>query len=189
MLARGGSAAAWPRLKRAGLTRSDRSRPVIFILYTAVLTKQRDVDSTIWPAESNIAFLEYPYMLSHTPTPKRIRKLTARQRKKHHVGEFRELCFEVKIVFKQPLAEPDYDAWWSAVIDLIESRGLFIGGLGGRLPLLEADGIVVAAGRGSPSEEDRQAVLAGLQAIPGVARAEAGDLVDAWYGPFDFAGN
>lgn len=120
-------------------------------------------------------------MLTHTPTPKRISKLTARQRKKHHVGEFQEFCFEIKIAFEQPLTEQTYDAWWDTFLNLIEARQLFVAGIGGRLPLSETSGTVVAAGQSSPSEEDRQAVLAGLKALPNVARAEAGELTDAWY--------
>ncbi|HEY9273421.1 50S ribosome-binding protein YggL [Achromobacter sp.] len=120
-------------------------------------------------------------MLTRIPTKNRICRLNARQRKKRRLGEFRELCFDVKITFKEPLAAPSYDAWWEAVIDLVESRQLLICGLGGRLPLRETDGIVVAAGRGSPSEEDRKALLVGLQALPEVAGIELGDFYDAWY--------
>lgn len=65
-------------------------------------------------------------------------------------------------------------------IALIESRRLIVGGFGGQLPLHEMNGVVSAV-RGSPTEEDRQAVLAWLQRQPDVATAEIGVFVDGWY--------
>ncbi|CAB3643123.1 hypothetical protein LMG3431_02294 [Achromobacter pestifer] len=124
-------------------------------------------------------------MLIHTPSRKRIRRLNVRQRKKLRVGEFRESCFEVKIRFKQPLTELNYGTWWGAVVDLIEANHLLICGIGGQLPLIETNGIVSAADRKSPTEEDRLAVLAGLQGLTEVASVQVGDFVCAWYGPFD----
>lgn len=86
------------------------------------------------------------------------------------------------MTFRQPLAEPAYDVLLDAFIELIESRRLIVGGLGGQPPLVEADGIVSAWGRGSPAEEDRQAVLDWLRHRPEVASAEVGEFVDGWYG-------
>ena len=54
--------------------------------------------------------------------------------------------------------------------------------MGGGLPLSATDGTVSAAQRGSPTEADRQAVLAWLRNRPEGACAEAGDFVDGWYG-------
>lgn len=98
------------------------------------------------------------------------------------MGEFQELVFEVRIQFCQPMDDASLDAFLDRFIELIESRHLAVGGLGGLLPLLETDGIVSAWGRGSPTEADRQAVLDWLRQRSEVASAEAGDLVDGWYG-------
>ena len=112
----------------------------------------------------------------------RLRRLNRRQRKKLRLGEFQELVFEIRVHFHQPLDDAAYDSFLDAFIDFIESRKLAVGGLGGRLPLAETDGIISAWGRGSPAEEDRQAVLAWLHERPEAALAEVGEFVDGWYG-------
>lgn len=120
--------------------------------------------------------------MNSLPSARKLQRLNRRQRKKLRVGEFQELVFKVRMTFRQPLAEPAYDVLLDAFIELIESRRLIVGGLGGQLPLVEADGIVSAWGRGSPAEEDRQAVLDWLRHRPEVASAEVGEFVDGWYG-------
>ena len=112
----------------------------------------------------------------------RLHRLNRRQRKKLRLGEFQELIFEVRIVFREPLGGVVYDPFLDAFIDLIEARHLIVGGMGGRLPLTETDGMVSARRRGSPSEDDRQAVLAWIRARSEVARAEVGEFVDGWHG-------
>lgn len=112
----------------------------------------------------------------------RIRQLNQRQRKKLHLGEFQELIFSVHAQFSPPLDESACIALWTEFINFIESRNLWVGGLGGDLPLVETEGVIQANGRGSPSEEDRQAVVAWLRARPEVTSASADDLVDGWYG-------
>lgn len=120
-------------------------------------------------------------MLSRPPSVGMLRRLNRRQRKKLRVGEFRELVFEVRMIFRHPLDEPAHAALLNAFIDLVESRGLIVGGLGGRLPLDAADGIVAAGGRDSPSDADWQAVVAWLQQRPEIATAEAGEFFDGGY--------
>jgi hypothetical protein len=112
----------------------------------------------------------------------RLCRLNRRQRKKLRLGEFQELVFEIRVRFHQPLDEAAYDPFLDAFIEFIESCQLAVGGLGGRLPLAETDGIISAWGRGSPVEEDRQAILAWLHERPEVAFAEVGEFVDGWYG-------
>lgn len=121
-------------------------------------------------------------MLKALPTTEQLRRLNRRQRKKHRVGEFRELVFEVRAKFHQALDETAYDSFIDAFIGMIESRRLAVGGMGGRLPLVETDGMVSAACRGSPSDDDRRAVAGWLRQRAEVASAKAGDLVDGWYG-------
>lgn len=121
-------------------------------------------------------------MLNRRPSAARLKRLNRRQRKKLRVGEFQELVFEVRMTFHQPADEASYSGLLDAFIDLIESRRLAVGGLGGRLHLVETDGIVSAWGRGSPTEEDRQSVLDWLKHRPEVLHADVSEFVDGWYG-------
>lgn len=121
-------------------------------------------------------------MLNHLPSARTIRRLNRRRRKKLHVGEFQELVFEVRVQFRQPMDDAAHDAFLGGFIELIESRQLAVGGMGGQLPLTATDGVVSTWGRGSPTEEDRSAVVNWLLQRPEVASAAAGDLVDGWYG-------
>lgn len=121
-------------------------------------------------------------MLNHAPSARKLKRLNRRQRKKLRVGEFQELVFEVRICFHEPMENSALDGFMDELFDLVESRRLAVGGLGGRLPLLETDGVISAWERGSPTEEDRQAVLDWLQRQPEVATAEVGAFVDGWYG-------
>jgi len=120
-------------------------------------------------------------MLKTLPTPEKLQRLNRRQRKKHRVGEFQEFVFEVRAAFRQPLDEADYDVFLDDFIEMIESRQLCVGGMGGHLPLAETSGVVQTMRRGSPSEEDRQFVVNWLRQRPEVASAEVGELVDGWY--------
>lgn len=120
-------------------------------------------------------------MLKALPSPEKLQRLNRRQRKKHRVGEFQEFVFEVRVRFRQPLSGPEYDPFLDDFIELIESRNLAVGGMGGRLPLAETTGVVQLARRGSPTEEDRQAVLAWLRQRAEVASADASERVDGWY--------
>jgi uncharacterized protein YggL (DUF469 family) len=121
-------------------------------------------------------------MLKQVPSARKLARLNRRQRKKLRVGKFQELVFEVRIRFHQPMEEARLDTFLDGVIELIEARQLVVGGLGGTLPLLATDGIVSALKRGSPTEEDRQAVLDWARRRPEVADAAVGELVDGWYG-------
>jgi uncharacterized protein YggL (DUF469 family) len=120
-------------------------------------------------------------MLRQIPSARKLTRLNRRQRKKLRVGKFQELVFEVSIVFHQPMEGAALEAFVDGFIDLVESRRLIVGGLGGRLPLLKTDGVVSTRERGSPTEEDRQAVLNWLQQQSEVAGAEVGVFVDGWY--------
>jgi uncharacterized protein YggL (DUF469 family) len=102
-----------------------------------------------------------------------------RLRKKLHVGEFQELGFEVYFRVADNLS---YDAF-DAVVDTfisqaIEAHGLLCGG-GGTNP--EWSVFVTPQGRGSATEEHRQAIAAWLAARPEVSTVQIGPLVDAWY--------
>ena len=116
------------------------------------------------------------------PSRGRLRRLNRRQRKRLHVGEFTETGFEIRIEFVAPLADEALDRFTTKLLELAGVRRLLIGGLGGRLPLTRTEGFVVRDGRGSPSEEDRHAIVDWLRTQPEVASVSSSDPVDAWYG-------
>lgn len=121
-------------------------------------------------------------MFDALPSAGKLRRLNRRQRKKRCVGEFQELAFEVRVHFKSPLELAAISVFVDGMMTFAEARGLMAAGFGGAPPISETEGFVSAWGRGSPSAEDRQAVLDWLQRHPDVAAAEAGEFVDAWYG-------
>lgn len=111
----------------------------------------------------------------------RIRRMNRRQRKKLRLQEFKELIFTVRAKFDRPLDEEAYDPLLDDFITFIESRDLAVGGMGGRLPIAETDGVIQASTRRSPTEEDRQVVVAWLRLRPEVVDASADDFVDGWH--------
>lgn len=100
-----------------------------------------------------------------------------RLRKKKHVGEFRELGFEVRATLHNEISPEQHEAFVDQWIELVEARGLAFGG-GGRAPVFE--GFVTRAARGSASEHDRGALSVFLAEHHTVAAHQVGDLVDAW---------
>lgn len=123
--------------------------------------------------------------------PTRLSRYNRRQRKKLHIGEFQELVFKASVTFDPPLDNKAFDRFLDDVIEFVESRNLGLWGLGGCAPLSETSGLIQVAYQSpllSPTEEDRQALLAWLQAYPQASSAQVGDFVDAWYG-FDDEGD
>jgi uncharacterized protein YggL (DUF469 family) len=112
----------------------------------------------------------------------RMRRLKPRQRKKLRVGEFQEHCFDVELVFHSPMRGEPYHDFINDFFGALEERGLLGGGFGGREPFSETEGVVARIERGSPSEADREAVIAWLRARPEVVDARAKDFKDAWHG-------
>lgn len=104
-------------------------------------------------------------------TARRSRRL----RKKLHLGEFRELGFEVAFELRRPLGATQVEQFWDAFIaEAIERHGLAFGGGGNT-------GFVTVVGRGSATETHRALVRAWLVARSEVAAVSVGPLVDAWH--------
>lgn len=98
-----------------------------------------------------------------------------RLRKKLRVEKFRQLGFEVTLVFQQAMAEAEDSAFWDAFIDeAIEPNGLMFGG--------GENGFVCVAGRASATEEHRQDVESWLRQRPEIKSVSIGPLEDAWHG-------
>lgn len=127
-------------------------------------------------------------MTKYPIAEERIKKMKRRLRKKLHVGEFQQLCFKVYVAFPEPFTFEDaaYDVFLDDFIELIESRGLSLFGMGGQFPLAETDAII-ARFRGFPektTEEDRVSVLEWLSKRSEVASVRASEMFDGWYGPY-----
>ena len=121
-------------------------------------------------------------MLNYLPTAQKIQRMNRRQRKKLRVGEFQELVFEIRVHFSRSLGCESYDLFLDDFIAFIESNDLVLGSVLYQLGMDETKAIVTGCGCNSPTEEDRQAILSWVKLRPEVSSAEAGDLVDAWYG-------
>ena len=112
----------------------------------------------------------------------RMRRLNPRQRKKLRVGEFKEHCFDIELVFHAPMRGEPYHDFINDFFGFLEQRGLLGGGFGGREPFSETEGVIANIQRGSPSEEDREAVVAWLRGRPEIVDARAREFKDAWHG-------
>jgi uncharacterized protein YggL (DUF469 family) len=111
-----------------------------------------------------------------------MRRLNPRQRKKLRVGDFKEHCFDIELVFHSPMRGEPYHDFINDFFGFLEQRGLLGGGFGGKEPFSETEGVIANIERGSPSEEDREAVVQWLRARPEVVDARAKDFKDAWHG-------
>lgn len=100
-----------------------------------------------------------------------------RLRKKKCLGEFKELGFSVVADLKPGLSTADLNAFLDRWIDAIEAHGLAFGGGCGRGDALE--GFVTRMARGSPSENDRQALIRFLDDDPAVVGRDVAELRDA----------
>jgi uncharacterized protein YggL (DUF469 family) len=112
----------------------------------------------------------------------RMRRLNSRQRKKLRVGEFKEHCFDIELVFNSPMRGDPYHDFINDFFGFLERRGLLGGGFGGKEPFSETEGVIANIDRGSPNEEDREAVVQWLRGRPEVVDARAKDFKDAWHG-------
>jgi uncharacterized protein len=107
--------------------------------------------------------------------PPPARRRSKRLRKKLRIGEFKEYGFAVGFRISEALSAKDKDDCWASFIaELIEKRGLAFGG--------NEEGYITKFGRGSATEEDREAVAAWLKERPGIDHVVLSPLEDAWYG-------
>ena len=103
--------------------------------------------------------------------------MNKRQRKKHHLGEFQALGFE--LAFCTPVDWTDVQQldFWNAAITQIEALGLSVGGGTGRY----WDVYVTSPARGTVTPSQRQGLVDWLAAHPAVYDLRAGALEDAWH--------
>ena len=99
-----------------------------------------------------------------------------RLRKKLHLDEFQEMGFTVYAEFHDSTDMDDLaDAF---ILNAIEKNGLVFGGSVG--PVI--DGFVTLSGKGSATDEHRNAVKTWFFSQPVFKEIVVGELVDAWYG-------
>lgn len=103
-----------------------------------------------------------------------------RLRKKLFKGEFKELGFNVSFTYDAATTDDGY-ALLDEFIDYALSLGLCVGGYFGE-DGCKASLFIVAAKRGSVTDEQRQAVAKWLGDSGKVSQLEVGELRDAWYG-------
>ena len=102
------------------------------------------------------------------------KKRNHRQRKKLHLGEYKELGFTFSVEFHEELDSAAHDALLEAFIsEVIEQRQLMCGGS-------FSWGFVCRDTRCDASDEDRVAVRDWLAARGEIKSAEVSELVDAW---------
>jgi len=107
-------------------------------------------------------------------------RVKKRLRKKKHLGEFRELGFELSGALQPGVSNDDINAFVDRLIGVIETRSLlFGGGVGGDDNF---GGFVTRDGRGSATEDDRAALREFLSSERQFTRFDVGALRDAWYG-------
>lgn len=108
-------------------------------------------------------------------SPSLNKRRSRRLRKKLRIGEFKEEGFEVNFKFTAGLTnELQLDILTRFVTEAMESRNLSFGG--------GENGFVTRTGRGSTTEEDRQAVETWLLSCALVEQVQVSKNEDAWYG-------
>ncbi len=94
-----------------------------------------------------------------------------------HLAQFQELGFEFEISMHKVIANEEAEAFVGAfLIDVVHVRNLaFGGGING--------GYIVVNGKGSATDDDREAIKSWMSARSEVAAVRVGPLADAWYPP------
>ena len=111
-----------------------------------------------------------------TRIPAATKRRSRRLRKKLRLAEFKEEGFGVTFKFSDQISTDEQaDVLFLFIGEVVEPRGLLFGG--------GEQGFVTRAGRGSASDEDRDAVRAWLQGATHVHSVHVAALEDAWWGP------
>lgn len=102
-----------------------------------------------------------------------------RLRKKYHLHEYQELCFDINFKYKGITLSPEGDLFWDEfILECIEGNGLnCCGGMAD-------DGWAFTAhsvDKSKSIENQREAVRSWLESRPDVEQVSCGDFKDAWY--------
>jgi len=105
--------------------------------------------------------------------------MNKRIRKKHRVGEFQELGFELAFTLDDSVSSSDADAFMDTFVkEAIAHNDLAFFGWGER----SVEGTVITRARGSVTSEQRAAVDGWLGSRKEIASHRLGELADAWHG-------
>ena len=105
--------------------------------------------------------------------------MNKRIRKKHRVGEFQELGFELTFKLVDSLSTDAADAFMDTFVkEAIAHNDLAFFGWGDR----SVEGTVITRSRGSVTAEQRAAVDSWLGGREEIASHTLGELADAWHG-------
>lgn len=104
--------------------------------------------------------------------------MNKRLRKKHHLGEFKQLGFQLRANLRPDVSDADLDAFFERWLDVLEKHDLLFSGSAGRG---QFEGYIMRAGRDSATEEDRQAIAASISADSLFVSHELDQLSDAWH--------
>lgn len=104
--------------------------------------------------------------------------MNKRLRKKHHLGEFQQLGFQLRADLRPAITDADIDAFFGRWLDVLEKHDLLFSGTAGHGKF---EGFIMRAGRDSATEEDRQAIGASLTGDSIFLNHEIAPLSDAWY--------
>jgi len=112
--------------------------------------------------------------------PPKSRNRSRRQMKKLRICEFSELGFSVSMELQCAPTHEILDVLFSAFLgQLVEARGLYYGG--------GVDSGFIYRGRGSATDEDREAVSAWLSARAEIKAVTVGALLDCWHDGAQYA--
>lgn len=107
------------------------------------------------------------------------KRRSKRLQKKLHLGQFKEMGFNLRIFFKPETTEEEKEIFFDKFIEeCIEANNLQLGG--------SCDYAFICKSKGTLTIDDRVNVCFYLTSHAKLFdRAEASPLVDAWYGPFE----
>lgn len=115
--------------------------------------------------------------MTNPNSPKRLKRLSPRQRKKLRVGEFQELGFTV-VATLHPQDDAASDAFLNAWLEAVDAHGV---SFGGHFSHGQLDGIVFPVAGVKVTAEVQATLSSWLQARAEVASVEASDLLDVWH--------
>lgn len=102
-----------------------------------------------------------------------------RLRKKYHLREFQELCFDINFKHKGITLSPEGDLFWEVfIMECIEGNGLLSCGISSDEGW---DFTAHSVDKSKSLEGQRDAVRKWLEARSDVEQVSCGDFKDAWY--------
>lgn len=105
-------------------------------------------------------------------------KLKRRLRKKFHIGEFRELGFEIFVNFRTNLSDEKFDKFYDDFISLMEENKLLFGGGGCSK---EVEGFITSAKKfASPTKGNKERIKSWVESREEVGNCRVGNFKDAW---------